>query len=251
VICMIWEKVSRCAFCRGTDFNLFLWKLDGWYNGQLLQLKECNNCRLVFADPRPTFEWYIERVKPSEKMLYERKLNRPNVMSIHKTIVKRAIKFAKHPKTLFDVGTGAGTLLIAAKQLGLEVEGNEINGYACEQLSKKGFRVFHLPTCNLNIDKTYNIITCLDYVEHSYTPIEDLFWIYNHQEYGGILYLKTLFLGCPDHQKEGPNWKLFAEGHIYFYWPDVLLRIIHEVGYETMYLHTTNATIHVVARKVR
>jgi len=161
------------------------------------------------------------------------------------------MSYAQEPKTLFDVGTGAGTLLLEAKQLGLEVAGNDINSFAVEQLWRKGIRAYECPTNKLKIDECFDIITCLDYLEHTYTPFEDLFWIAEHQSSGGILYLKTLFLGCPDHKREGSNWKLFHETHNYYYWPSTLLTLIETVGYEIRYIRTTNAIIHVIAERVR
>lgn len=249
---MNWEDVEECNFCGSTKRHLIAWRPDNWY-GRDLKVYECDECGLAFADPRPTFESMVEWLRPQFKALYERKLNRPRVREIHRSIVLRAMRYAKHPKTLFDVGTGAGTLLLEAKQLGLDVAGNDINEYACEQLRQQGITVYNVPTQELDVKDElgpFDIITCLDYLEHTYTPYDDLMWITFHQEYGGILYLKTLFLGCPDHQKEGSNWKLFGQTHNYYYWPDVLLRMIADVGYEVLWLHTTNATIHVIGRKV-
>ena len=249
---MQWES-PRCNFCGSNEKDVYLTTPHKCWYGRRLRLVECKRCHLVYADPRPTFDSLMSEYFTEEylRQAYWRKLNRPNVRTIHRSIVKRALGYCPDAKTLFDVGTGAGTLLLEARQLGLQVAGNDINWVAVNYLQQQGLQVYCSPTSQLQLDAEFDIITCLDYIEHTYTPWDDLQWIYEHLADSGILYLKTLWLGCPDHKEAGARWKLFAELHNYYYTPEVLFEMLRKAGFELLWERRDRAIIHTISRKVR
>ena len=197
----------------------------------------CNTCGLVRVSPRPDlhelYAGYIEAGHGAAEAV-QRKLDRKNVRSIHRTHVKTAIAACTtKPLKLFDMGCGAGTMLMEAKELGLEAWGNEVNKAAVDLLNGMGFNVWHGFTFELDLPVSqFDIVTNFDYLEHSYTPLEDLKTCFEISKPGGILYLKTLYLDCPAHKEKGENWQLFGLGHFHFFSVDVLKKMVESVGYK-------------------
>lgn len=250
---MEWETVDKCNFCGSTENDVYL-DVDANvdFNGKKLRLVKCQNCDLVYASPRPTFESIRMLFSDEVTCRYriEKKLNRPDIMNVHKKAVELAMFYHDgEPKSLFDVGTGAGTVLMVAKNLGLEVLGNEINRYSNELLVWNHISCYNIPTCELNLNRKFDIVTCFDYIEHTYTPYEDLKWIVNHINQDGILYLKTLWLECPNHLKMGTRWNLFGGQHYYYYYPKVIRKMIESVGFSIINTFREPAIIHIIAKK--
>lgn len=246
-----WESPS-CNFCNSNEKKLYLLNPRKKWYGKPLRLVECINCHLVYADPRPTFASILPTYESEwAEQIRIRKLNRPNVRDIHRGVVEEAIECCDNPKTLFDVGTGAGTLLLEARTLGLEVAGNEINKPACEWLQKQGIRAYNIPTNELELDEKFDIITALDYLEHSYTPFDDLKWASRHLNPRGVFYFKTLYLGCPNHKEQGDDWNLFEQGHFHYFYSTVLRNMLHDTGFKILGQKLTVAIIHIITRKVK
>jgi SAM-dependent methyltransferase len=241
---MRWEK-PNCAFC-GSSKNRFFMEssVPRWYERKPIRLVTCNRCRLVYASPRPIeedlYEGYLYGDQSAEKV-YNRKLNRPNVRQGHLNTVKRIEGLLKKEKNLqkgkkkklFDMGCGAGTILLAAQELGYEAHGNDINKYSCDRLKEQGIFVQNAFSKDLKLPpEEYDIVTCLDYLEHTYFPLNDLKLVYSILKEDGIFYMKTLYLGCPGHRQKGEAWQLFGAAHFYYFWPDVLMSMMIHAGFK-------------------
>lgn len=239
-----------CAFCGSNHTVPYMTSnIIPWYGGEIYNLVRCEKCGLVYNSPRPTEEYAMAEVSKAGEMFYERKLNRPNVQQIHERHAKQILLQKPDARTVFDVAFGAGTLLHAFRNLGLEASGNEINDFACQKLRDQGFEVFNLSTRRLNLHERFDIITMLDYLEHTYTPFDDLLKAHDMLNPNGILHLKTLFLGCRSHILKGELWQLFGKGHFYFYLPSVLSGMVENAGFEIIKLRLGDL-IHITAKKI-
>ena len=242
---MNWEQSPRCGFCGSARGRLFLKsRVPPWYERRPLRLVECRGCGLVFASPRPVWsELYAGHLNGSEEAqaLYLRKLNRPGVVNVHRKHVETAIRFhGRSPRSLFDMGCGAGTLMEAAQSLSLSATGNDVNGVAVAELRKKGLDARLGRTCDLAIESRFDIVVCFDYIEHSYEPFRDLEVCRSLLNDDGVLYLKTLFLGSPDHVRLGDHWQLFGAGHFAFFHLDVLVAMVRAAGFRIEHITTSN-----------
>lgn len=118
-------------------------------------------------------------------------------------------------------------------------------------LNEQGIAAYNVSTQELELDETFDIITMLDYLEHTYTPYDDLKWAWNHLNPEGVLLFKTLFLGCPDHRREGNDWKLFEAGHFHFFYPHVLYDMTTQAGFDILNRNLkSRAIIRIIARKI-
>lgn len=252
-------EYPNCNYCGNNKTTLYLKTFDTIYKYDNKEypyiLVECNNCHLVYVNPRPNENDIYKsygKLNDRNKNLYERKLNRSNAESVHHIVVKDAMNYLdmKNP-SLFDMGFGAGTVLTEARKLGLtDVSGNEINTYSCNKLTEQNIKVYNVPTNRLVLDRTFDTITMLDYIEHTYTPMEDLKWCYDHLKNNEILTLKTLYLNCPNHIEQKDKWNLFGAGHHYFYYQKVLEDMVKDSGFEIIDTRLSKAIIRLILRKI-
>lgn len=239
-----------CAFCGSDDVIQYMTSsVVPWYGGDTFRLVRCGKCGLVYNSPRPAEEYAINYVAEQGEYLYSRKLNRQNVQAIHDWTAQQILQKSPAAKDVFDVAFGAGTLMHSFRKLGLNAYGNEINDFSVAKLREQGFEVFQSATRELDIRKQFDIVTMLDYLEHTYTPFDDLLKAHAMLRPGGLLHLKTLYLGCPPHIQKGELWQLFGIGHFYYFTPKVLLGMIRNAGFEIVDTKLNNL-IHVSARKL-
>lgn len=249
-----WERVTACDACGGTAFEPYMEShVPRWYDGEPLRLSRCQACRLVFADPRPeryaNNRGYLEGAGNAAAAV-ERKLARPGVHAIHRKVIESAVALVGgEARSLFDMGFGAGSLLEAAQEMGLEAWGNDINKAGVDRLNAMGAHALLGFTRDLDIPEgRFDVVTNLDYLEHSYEPMGDLRTCFRALRPGGALYLKTLYLDCPDHLLKGEGWQLFGQGHFHFFEPRVLVTMIRDAGFEVLEVRM-GPLIHVGARR--
>lgn len=239
-----------CAFCGSPDLVQYMISdAVPWYGGERFRLVRCRNCGLVFNSPRPTEARAIRAIREQGEYLYRRKLNRPDVQAIHDGMAEKFLRASPGARDIFDVGFGAGTLLHAFRKLGLTASGNEVNDFCVQMLRRQGFTVTDAPTRALAMEARYDIVTMLDYLEHTYTPFDDLLTAHAMLRPGGMLHLKTLYLGCPDHAAKGELWQLFGMGHFYYFTPRVLRGMLRNAGFDIVDMHI-DGLIHISARKL-
>lgn len=249
---MRWEE-THCEFCGSDRKNLYIESdIPAWYEKRPIRLEQCLDCDFVYASPRPLAEDLYKRFmtdSPFAKTITERKRARKNVQDIHDRIVLEAIEaHGNEPKSLFDMGCGAGTIIEAAAARGLRAGGNDLNWYSTKILRESGYDVRTCFTSELDIKDSYDIVTMLDVLEHSYTPSSDLKVAYGFMSPGAILYAKTLYLGCPKHLAEGEHWSLYGAGHFSYFTPDVLQKMVEAAGFTILKIRSV-ALIHVIAQK--
>jgi SAM-dependent methyltransferase len=218
---MQWEQVERCDFCGGSATNRFMdSSVPHWYERRPLILDECTGCGLVRANPRPLAAELYSRylnAHPIAHSMLENKLARPNISKHHRAAVELAISGLGHPAaSLLDMGCGAGTVMMQARELGLEAEGNDVNKASIDHLKSLGFRAHLGFTHQISYHRRYDIVMNMDYIEHSYYPFHDIKTCHDVIFPNVILYLKTLYLGSPDHVAQGEKWKLFGPGGIMY-----------------------------------
>lgn len=256
-----WNDVQTCNLCAGSSLRPYAeipnrhpdTGATRWYDGRPISLVECQGCGLVFVSPRPDLhQLYVGYINASAGATdaVRRKRERKNIDEIHRKHIEKAMSFLGRPaKRLFDMGCGAGTTLLEARKLGMEAEGNEINKASVDLLISEGFKAYHGFTQELTLpSNAYDIVINFDYLEHSYTPLEDLRTCLDILSPGGVMYLKTLYLGCPAHVEKGLNWQLFGPGHFHFFTPEVLRRLVEKAGFKVLEVKT-GQLIFVAAKK--
>lgn len=68
--------------------------------------------------------------------------------------------------SLLDIGAGGGTFLNLIKDRIKEVEGTEVSDICNENLTRDGYKVYHGAFTQMNIEKSYDLVTCWHVLEH-------------------------------------------------------------------------------------
>lgn len=251
---MRWETVQVCSFCDSAATRSYL-KLptSDWYDNQTLQLEECSDCRLVRAAPRPERrDLYRSQIIGTGKAFQQvrKRMGRPNVIANHRRVLEEAARFAKHPlRTVYEMGCGAGTILMGARTLGMEGEGNDVNLVAVRMLQELGFRVRHGFTNELDFSgMSYDSVVIFNYLEESYEPFEDLKRGRDLLKPGGVAYIRSSYLGSPEHLAAGEAWKNFGAGFFHYYYPETLHAMIEAAGLKILDSRLLNVAIVIATR---
>ena len=252
---MTWSDVEICNFCGSSEFELYLESdTPTWYAGRYFRLIQCRECGFVPASPRPNpvdlYKNYLAGTGNVNALVQE-KLARKNVNKQHRRVIESASKhLTRSAERLYDMGCGAGTVMAEAKAMGIEPDGNDVNKCSIEMLRDLGFNARHGFTNELNLPSgAYDIVANLDYLEHTFNPFDDLKTCARILAPGGILYLKTLYLGSPAHRLMRENWKMFGQGHFSFFSARVLKQMIVSAGFEILKTSRRFELITVIARR--
>lgn len=57
-------KISECPLCGSKRIEKFYEGVDEYYSGKDIECLVCNDCSLIFLNPRPTEEEYKEWYEP-------------------------------------------------------------------------------------------------------------------------------------------------------------------------------------------
>lgn len=201
------EKVS-CDLCGGTGYTLYLQSKD-YINKRegIFSVVRCNNCGLIFTNPRPD-KTEISEFYPSSTHYFVFDKNSLNPMRVVTGIYKTLLQYFKKyfpEKTitffyriliyplylikkhkfdaeaipsyveggkLLEIGCSYGKYLYEMKKLGWEVSGLEMN----KEAVNAGRDIFTLDLINKNIDEVefeeelYDVVVMKMVLEHLYSP---------------------------------------------------------------------------------
>jgi len=246
-----WEWNIPCL-CGRLDRKVFhiLWENKSLHKPY--HLVQCNQCGLVYHDPRQTWERIMKvyQMPWAEKKYFQKHQREYYRIRHQETLSLLQSHIDIETRSLFDIGCGGGTQLLAAMERGLRVMGNEINKYSCQHLrTDYGLDVHYCPTKDLVIPNAFDLITITDYIEHTYTPKEDLKWAYDHLNTGGLLYLETLYLDSPAHKQGKEPWWYFGYGHVYYFTSAQLKKLLLDLGFDIIFETKKWTLIQLIGRK--
>ena len=213
-------------------------------------LVECQVCHLRFYSPRIPFSYYIENGfgnnEPARKesiMMYEncsfhkvenQELQKKLIKSYYKIrVADKLLALKPDIKTIYEIGGSVGWFSHFLKQDKpyIEVDGCELNKYSVEIANTKfGLNytsgVFETMNPRQNY---YDCLIALDYIEHTFTPYDDMKKMYALVKPGGVGVIKT-FLEELDVNRtmEAPI------GHSHHFFKHVLYSMIEKVGFKIM-----------------
>lgn len=199
------ENVN-CNICDSNNYKVLLQGKDYRF-GRLEEysLVKCENCNLIFLNPRPTQgairELYVEDYSPDEKTIIMPGLDKSYWTKVFRKIWHKIngqyideIIYNGENKRILDIGCLNGYLLLPLQQNGAEVYGVETNQKyveACKQLNLNVF-LGTLEEANFS-DNFFDIVIMSQVIEHLPSPNQTL------KEINRILSPKgKVFIFCPN-----------------------------------------------------
>lgn len=213
-----WQIDVPCPICGSRNVEKL--RQDTTWNYQFV---ECCNCSMRYYDRRMAEEYVVARFLHSDAAREEAENMFTNAVMYGKPegtpeeqkaqlrtyydflLGLQTDWFAKEnlgsmPRSLLEVGTSIGWFMkfgrerFAANDADLRVRGCDANSFAADLGRERfGFDIFAgtfqaMPAVE---GERYDLVTALDYIEHTYTPLEDLRKMQAMANPGGILFIKT------------------------------------------------------------
>jgi len=226
------EKIElvRCNLCGSDDTRNFILFDEYKY-------VQCNNCGLIYQNPRPIFKDLKKRY--SEKYFKYEFRNHHNFFLLMKHTLndikfftKISTQFAK-PRRFLDIGCATGMLLNYVRDYGWEVKGVEI----CKQSVEYARKNFGLDIFNGTFeqakfkDESFEIIHFSHLIEHLPDPLSTLKKIYKVLKKGGYILVTTPRIDSFQARLFKENWRSFHRDHLYIFSKKCLIAMIEKAGF--------------------
>lgn len=230
-----------CNFCNANDTKLlFIAKERDWGTEEFFNIVRCNQCSLVYVNPRPDKE-EIRRYYPPETWprargnidLASATISGRPWQEIMKQRSAQLLKYVKKGRIL-DIGCGDGLFLKYFKNCGLEVHGIDFgktaSNYARDIL---GLDVF---TGSLEEAKyqsgSFDAVSLYAVLEHLPDPLQILREINRILKPGGILFISVPNFNSLESRIFRERWvAIKAPAHLYHFTPATLRAFLLKAGF--------------------
>jgi len=159
-------------------------------------------------------------------------------------LINQAEKLLGRKGKLLDVGVGRGEVLVAAKQMGWEVEGVEPSETFADYAEKRtGAKIWRQPIEDSDLQENeFDVVVLAAVLEHLYNPDEIIAKLSRVLKKGGLLYLDVpneqgLFfkVGNAYQKLRGRDWSVnlaptFAPFHVFGFSPKSLKMLLEKYG---------------------
>ncbi|MFA6990347.1 MAG: methyltransferase domain-containing protein, partial [Candidatus Gastranaerophilaceae bacterium] len=241
-----WEE-PICNYCGSDKNNHSIFLKNPMNSGT--DLVKCNKCGLKFYSPRVKFDAILNRGYTTDQYAKKEAENFFENCSFfeveNKEQQKKLIKdyycgkvqsivdmTGVKPKSVIEIGGCVGYFLSAIKSMGAEkIAGCDINIWSAK-IAQEKFGFSDYEGCMFSkyaIKDTYDWGVMLDYIEHTYTPFDDLKKICSALKPGGILLIKTF-----SDDKDTNHEMLAPFGHPIHFDESVLLKMISDSGFKVV-----------------
>ncbi|MGH7139019.1 MAG: class I SAM-dependent methyltransferase [Pirellulales bacterium] len=219
---------ARCTLCRGrmTPAHAHPWLL------------QCASCGLVRVYPVPDADvlasiyneqyFHTFGYAVGDEWRY-RTIRRESACRLL-TVAERHFALG----SLLDVGSGLGDMLAAASGRGWKATGVEPNMWAAKRADHVARGATH--TCGIEDfepgDATFDLVTCVDVIEHLRRPDETLSRYFKWLRPGGGLLMTTPDIGSLLARIMGPQWPHFHIDHLWYFNRATLTALVEQAGFE-------------------
>lgn len=203
----------------------------------------CRGCSMVFNEAAPDsgdVTGQYEQVEDPE-YLAQRESRR---LTFHREL--DAIERAQPIGDLLDVGCYTGFFLECARERGWRVAGVEPSRWAAEYArAELGFDVFNGPVERYQTERTFDVVTMWDVLEHVPNPVEVLAILRRLVRPGGMLVFATHNLDTTVARIMGRNFPLFMEMHTVHFNNRTLHLLLDKTGFRLESKHTQKRAVRV------
>ncbi len=208
---------------------------------------KCNRCGLIYANPMPAEDslnqYYSIIAKEKFGGIYGNIDDRFEfLVSMANRRLEKIERYAGGVKTLLDIGTGIGTFTGTALDRGWRAEGLELTQEDCQYAKEKfALELIHENFYSFQEDRTYDVVTLFEVIEHLQKPLADLRQINKLVKDNGILVVSTPIQDTLFGKKMKENnifWHVTA--HLSYFTKDVMIDYLKEAGFEIMEICGSN-----------
>ena len=165
--------MTRCPWCQTEKNHRYLQVKDRFLSQEVFDLLACDQCGLLFTDPRPDAE-HIGAYYESDEYLSHQENKSGLVPRLYERVKRINLKNKRRMALqglqkgrLLDIGCGVGDFLRVVKESGWEVAGIEPSEHAKSiALKRLGFLPLDPSEANSFADGSFDVITMWHVLEH-------------------------------------------------------------------------------------
>lgn len=243
------QSLSACPICQSTQFSAFIQtkaQMHSHANKEIFNFDQCTDCQLVFLNPRVELSdlgnYYTDYYLPYRGAKAWGKYERLVANSQLKTDAKRVELIQKyHPLSadalILDVGCGQPSFLQAClSQTDCKGVGIDFSDEGWKE--KNG----HFKNLNLQVGEVKDldeslrpdVITMWHYLEHDYTPLENLKELRKRAKEDTTLVIEVPNFDSESRKEFGANWAGWhTPRHTSLFSPDNISRLLKNSGWQT------------------
>lgn len=238
------EGIS-CPLC-GENSEQFLWTKKG------ARYVQCVNCSLVYENPRldemelkkfySDESYYVNKTSETDPSGYTDYFSQctPAIVNEYFDILNRSSEKTTDVHFL-DIGCGPGRLLKAAKDHGWKAVGLEISRWSVEIGRRVGLEIVEGVIQDAAFpDKSFDIISMFDVLEHLPFPREYVLEVYRILKPQGIVVVETPNISgfFARHWYRERSDLVKPHAHISLYSPDTVKRLFRTAPFSNIKVHT-------------
>ncbi len=169
--------MANCPICREST------KKSKWqvtiYGGKYHQCDTCGHCYIINRPSKEEVEDFYAHSTTYHTTYTNKRILKERIKQIAIPKVKWVVeqykrKYGREPRSILDIGAGAGHFVYACRQLGIKSQGIEVSD-ASRGFCKDIFG-FELDNCDVSKDwaryRDFDIVTFWGVIEHVTSPIE-------------------------------------------------------------------------------
>ncbi|MBW3623995.1 MAG: class I SAM-dependent methyltransferase [Armatimonadetes bacterium] len=228
---------EHCPFCGGQMLSRFIAGNGESHGNQQVSVIECQTC--VFAWQWPLRRTTVESVQHYDNRYGNAEQGGCNYFHTSNRVeaAKAQLEFVKglpggEKKSLLDVGAGLGFFVHEALKAGFDAIGVEPSPKGVEagnEMLGPG-RMFEGSIEDLPSDRSFDVITLWDVIEHVERPRELVRSAVTRLQPGGWLVIETGNYQSVDRLMKGPGWWAYHLEHRWYFAPSVMELLLREEG---------------------
>lgn len=246
------QHLQNCPICNASSIVSFIKTTAQMHSSkELFNFDQCANCQLVFLNPRVNLDnlknYYTSYYLPyrgSEAWGKYRKLVEGSQKKLDLKRVKRVKEMCSvSPKSLIlDVGCGNPSFLKACqKELNCKTLGIDFSDEGWKEQSTlfKGLDLQVAEIKDLSLNLKPDIITMWHYLEHDYTPLENLTYLKSIAKPSTTLIIEIPNFDSIGRKKYNENWAGWhTPRHTSLFSPDNIKLLLDKSGWNVSQLLT-------------
>lgn len=234
-----WHIRFPATMKKTDDINVDVFRCTCPDYGHHAQIVQCNQCGLVYANPRWGTEELEEAYAQVEDETYVDERAGREI-----TFRKHLVALEKHTgpangRSLLDVGAYIGVFVEVACAEGWDSYGVEPSTWAVAQARQRGLRVYQGTQEAPEIqDRQFDVITLWDVIEHVTDPTAELKKSFQLLKPGGWLAVHTMDIDSLTARILGQRWPWLMDMHLYYFSQDSLAKMLENCGFQVVWSGT-------------
>jgi SAM-dependent methyltransferase len=218
---------------READWRAFRCTHSGY--GTHPPIVQCQQCGLVYTDPRPDGGDILETYQAVEDPLYiEEREGRVLTFEHHLRPLER-LTGPPDDRPLLDVGAYTGVFVEIAARHGWDAWGVEPSRWAVERARARGLHMVPGTLESADLPAAhFDVVTMWDVIEHLPDPHLALQQARRLLKPGGLLVVHTIDIESLFARLMGPRWPWLMEMHIYYFSRRTLRAMLEQCGFQVL-----------------